>query len=212
MMLRPVNWRTFPRDFAVIQVGFALFGASIAFLIRSGLGTSPWVVFEVALLKYIPITPGQAGILVGFVVLLIALLLREPVGWGTLANIVFIGLWEDFFLRLIHPARGLPLQASFLALGVAVMGVATAVYIGVNAGAGPRDSLMLAVARTTGRSVRLARTLVEIIVVTTGWLLGGPIGIGTLLFALSIGPAVQTAFRLFKVKPHAPVAAPLGAD
>ena len=212
-MLRPVNWRTFPRDFAVIQIGFALFGASIAFLIRSGLGTSPWVVFEVALLKYIPITPGQAGIMVGAGVLLIALALREPVGWGTMANIVFIGLWEDVSLKYLpHAQSFFPLQALYLALGVIIMGSATAIYIGVNAGAGPRDSLMLAVARTTRRSVRLARTLVEIVVVTTGWLLGGPIGIGTLIFALAIGPAVQIGFKLFKVAPQTPQVVEAGTD
>ncbi|MBI3241364.1 MAG: hypothetical protein HYZ49_03630 [Chloroflexi bacterium] len=204
-MLKPINWRTFPRDFLVIQIGFALFGLSIAFLIQSNFGTSPWVVFEVALLKFISITPGQAGILVGAGVLALALLLREPVGWGTLGNIVSIGLWEDLFLRFLQPVRdNWPIQLFYLLLGVVVMGVATAVYIGVNAGAGPRDSLMIAVSRTTGRSVRLARTIVEVAVVTTGWLLGGPVGLGTLIFALTIGPAVQAAFRLFKVKPHAP--------
>jgi uncharacterized membrane protein YczE len=205
-MLKPVNWRTFPRDFVVIQAGFALFGLAIAFLIQSNFGTSPWVVFEVALLKYIPITPGQAGILVGAGVLALALLLREPVGWGTLGNIVSIGLWEDLFLQFLQPVRdNWPIQLLYLLLGVAVMGAATAIYIGVNAGAGPRDSLMIAVSRTTGRSVRLARTIIEVAVVATGWLLGGPVGLGTLIFALAIGPAVQAAFRLFNVKPHAPI-------
>ena len=212
-MLKQIKWQTFPRDFAVIQIGFALIGLSIACLIRSDLGTSPWVVFEVALLKFIPITPGQAGIMVGMGVLVIALLLREPVGWGTMANIVFIGLWEDLSLKYLPRAQSfLPLQALYLALGVIIMGSATAIYIGVNAGAGPRDSLMLAVARTTRRSVRLARTLVEIVVVTTGWLLGGPIGIGTLIFALAIGPAVQIGFRLFKVAPDAPQVVEAGTD
>ncbi len=212
-MLKQIKWQTFPRDFAVIQIGFALFGLSIACLIRADLGTSPWVVFEVALLKFIPITPGQAGIMVGAGVLLIALLLREPVGWGTMANIVFIGLWEDLSLTYLPRAQSFfPLQALYLALGVIIMGSATAIYIGVNAGAGPRDSLMLAVSRTTKCSVRLARTLVEIVVVATGWLLGGPIGIGTLIFALAIGPAVQFGFRLFKVAPHMPQVVEAGTD
>ena len=202
-MFKPIQWRRFPKDFAVIQLGFALFGMAIAIFIRANLGTSPWVVFEVALIHYIPITPGQAAILVGAFVLLMALLLREPVGWGTGANIICIGLWEDLFLGILPAAQGnWWIQAPYLLSGVAVMGIATAIYIGVNAGAGPRDSLMLAISRTTGVSVRLARTMVEVTVVIAGWLLGGPLGLGTLLYSLTIGPAVQAAFRLLKVQPH----------
>jgi uncharacterized membrane protein YczE len=202
-MLRPIHWHRFPRDFAVIQLGFALFGLSIAILIRANFGTNPWAVFEVALLNYLPITAGQASILVGSGVLVFALLLREPVGWGTVANIVFIGLWEDLFLTVMPAAHdNWLIQLPYLLLGVFAMGMATAIYIGVNAGAGPRDSLMLAVARTTGISVRLARTALEVAVVVGGWLLGGPAGLGTLIFALTIGPSVQAAFRLLKVNPH----------
>lgn len=202
--LKPVRWQTFPRDFVVIQIGFALFALSIAFLIQSQLGTSPWVVLEVAVIKYLPITPGQSGILTGAVVLLLALALREPVGWGTVGNIICIGLWEDVALHYL-PAMNdnLPGQVLYLVLSVLVMAAATAIYIGVNAGAGPRDSLMIAVARATGLSVRVARAGIEIAVVTSGWLLGGPVGIGTLAFALTIGPAVQAAFRIFKVGPQA---------
>ena len=202
-MLRPIVWHRFPRDFAIIQLGFGLFGLAIAILIRANFGTNPWAVLEVALLNYIPITAGQASILVGFGVLVFALLLREPVGWGTVANIVFIGLWEDLFLNVLPAAHdNWLIQLPYLLLGVFAMGTATAIYIGVNAGAGPRDSLMLAISRTTGISVRLARTVIEIVVVVAGWLLGGPAGLGTLIFALTIGPSVQAAFRLLKVNPH----------
>jgi len=198
--LKPVRWRTFPRDFLVIQIGFAFFALAIAFLIRSNLGTSPWVVLEMAFINYIPLTPGQSGILTGALVLFLALALREPVGWGTLGNIVCIGLWEDVALKYLPKQNDyLPGQVLYLVLAVLVMAGATAIYIGVNAGAGPRDSLMIAVARATGLSVRVARAGIEIAVVTSGWLLGGPVGIGTLVFALAIGPAVQTAFRIFKV-------------
>ena len=200
--LKPVRWQTFPRDFVVIQIGFALFALAIAFLIQSQLGTSPWVVLEVAVINYIPLTPGQSGILTGAIVLLLALALREPVGWGTLGNIICIGLWEDVALHYLPIRADLPGQVLYLVLAVLVMAGATAIYIGVNAGAGPRDSLMIAVARATGLSVRVARAGIEIAVVTSGWLLGGPVGIGTLAFALAIGPAVQTAFRIFKVGPR----------
>ncbi len=204
-MFYPVRWKKFPRDFIVIQVGFALFGLSIAMMIRSNFGTSPWALLEVALSELTGITPGRMSILVGFAVLLLALAMGERVGWGTLANILFIGLWEDMFLRRIPSVENnLVLQLFMLLSAVLMMGIASAVYIGVDAGAGPRDSLMLAVHRKSGWSIRLGRAVIEILVVTVGWLLGGPLGFGTLLFALLIGPSVQWAFKLFKVGPHRP--------
>ena len=212
-MLKPVRWNTFIRDFFVIQIGFALFGLSIATMIRSNLGTSPWAVLEVAFSKLTGITPGRMSIIVGFVVLLGALALREKVGWGTLSNILFIGLWEDIFLRTIPSVENnLLIQACMLLAGIFMMGIASAIYIGVDAGAGPRDSLMLAIQRTTGVSLRLARGTIEIIIVLIGWLLGGPLGIGTVIFALLIGPSVQWAFKLFKVQTHKPEIAEAAAD
>jgi len=202
--LKPVRWKTFPRDFVVIQAGFALFGLSIALLIRAHLGTSPWAVLEVALAGLTGWSVGTLSVLVGFVVLGGALALREQVGWGTLANILCIGPWLDLCLGLIPDVTdALPLQIGLLLLAVALMGLASAIYIGVDAGAGPRDSLMLALHRTTGLSVRVARALIEVAVVIAGWLLGGPLGLGTVAFALLIGPAVQAAFRLLKVQPQA---------
>jgi uncharacterized membrane protein YczE len=204
-MLKPVRWNTFIRDFFVIQIGFALFGLSIATMIRSNLGTSPWALLEVAISGLTGITPGRMSIIVGFVVLMGSLVLREKIGWGTIGNIVFIGLWEDMFLWMIPSVEGnIFIQLLMLLSAVFMMGIASAVYIGVDAGAGPRDSLMLAVHRVTPLSIRVARAIIEIIVVAVGWLLGGPLGIGTVIFALLIGPAVQWAFKLFKVKTHKP--------
>ena len=204
-MLKPVRWNTFIRDFLVIQIGFALFGLSIAAMIRSNLGTSPWAVLEVAISKLTGITPGRMSIIVGFVVLLGALALREKIGWGTLGNILFIGLWEDLFLGMIPSVvNNLLLQGMILLTAILLMGIATAIYIGVDAGAGPRDSLMLAFHRTTNISIRLGRAIIEIMVVAVGWFLGGPLGAGTVVFALLIGPAVQWSFKLFNVKPHKP--------
>src|SRR5262245_25166150 len=149
-MLKPVRWNSFVRDFIVIQIGFCLFGLAIALMIRSNLGTTPWAVLEVALSQLSGIRPGRMSIIVGFVVLLIALALREKIGWGTLANILFIGLWEDMFLGYIPSVRDkLLLQGGMLFAAICIMGIASAIYIGVDAGAGPRDSLMLAVHRTT---------------------------------------------------------------
>jgi uncharacterized membrane protein YczE len=204
-MLKPIRWNTFIRDFLVIQIGFALFGVSIAAMIRSNLGTSPWAVLEVAFSKLTGITPGRMSIIVGFVVLLIALALRERIGWGTISNILFIGLWEDMFLGMIPSIENnIGLQVLILLAAILTMGIASAIYIGVDAGAGPRDSLMLAVHRTTKLSIRLARAIIEITVVAVGWILGGPLGFGTVIFALLIGPAVQWAFKLFNVQPHQP--------
>ena len=204
-MLKPVRWNTFLRDFFVIQIGFSLFGLSIATMIRSNLGTSPWAVLEVAFSNLTGITPGRMSIIVGFIVLLGALALREKIGWGTIGNILFIGLWEDLFLGMISSVENnIVLQVSMLLAAIFTMGIASAIYIGVDAGAGPRDSLMLAVHRTSRLSLRLGRAMIEIIVVAVGWILGGPLGVGTVIFALLIGPSVQWAFRLFKVKTHKP--------
>jgi uncharacterized protein len=202
-MLKPIRWNTFVRDFFVIQIGFALYGLAIALSIRANLGTSTWSVFEVALANITNLSVGTITILVAFGVLVFVLLLKEKVGWGTLGNILSIGLWLDLFLLYIPSVEdNLIVQGIMLLLGILIMGIASAVYIGVDAGAGPRDSLMLAIHRTTKLSLRMARASIELIVFTVGWLLGGPAGIGTLIFAILIGPAVQWAFKVFKVKPH----------
>jgi uncharacterized membrane protein YczE len=202
-MLKPIRWNTFIRDFFVIQIGFALYGLSIAMSIQADLGTNTWSVFEVALSRITGISIGRMSIIVAAGVLIIVLLLREKVGWGTLGNILSIGLWLDLFLSLIPFIEdNFILQLAMLLGCILIQGVASAIYIGVDAGAGPRDSLMLAVHRTTKLSLRLSRAVVELTVFIIGWLLGGPAGIGTLIFALLIGPAVQWAFKVFKVHPH----------
>lgn len=202
-MLKPIRWNTFIRDFIVIQIGFALFGISIALTIQSNLGTGTWSVFEVAISKILGMSVGTITVLVGFAVLIIALSLKEKVGWGTLGNILSIGPWLDLSLKLIPSVeKQLILQIAMLLGGVLIQGIASAIYIGVDAGAGPRDSLMLALHRTTKLSLRMARGLVEVTVFIIGWLLGGPAGIGTLVFALLIGPSVQWAFKIFRVQPH----------
>ena len=212
-MLKPIRWNTFIRDFLVIQVGFMLYGLALALLIRADVGTSTWLVLEVALADIFGVTIGALTIYMGFAVLIIALALREQVGWGTLGNILSIGLWLNLCLGLIPSVNDqLPLQIGMFLLGILVQGIATAVYIGVDAGAGPRDSLMLAIHRSTGVSIRLARGAIEVIVVLIGWLLGGPAGIGTVAFALLIGPSVQWAFKLFNVHPHKPEIAEAAAD
>jgi len=203
-MLKKINWRTFPRDFLVIQIGFALFGFAIALMIQANLGTSPWAVLAVALSKQLGTTPGLMVIGTGLVVLVGAVGLRQPIGWGTICNMLFIGPWLDLSLLYLPPVKNnLMLQLGMMMLSVFLVGMATAIYIGVNAGAGPRDSLMLALNRISGWSIRLVRGMIEVFVVVLGWILGGPAGVGTVIFAVLIGPSVQLNFRLFQVQPGA---------
>jgi uncharacterized membrane protein YczE len=202
-MLKNIHWKTFPRDLVIAMLGFAIYGVAIALIIRAGLGTGPWAVLAVALADLTGTTPGTMIILTGLLVLLGAVLLKEQIGWGTLGNILFIGPWTDLFLFLIPSLEGnLWLQIPGLIVAVILSGLATAVYISVDAGAGPRDSLMLAVSRVTGRSVRRSRAVIEVLVVVGGWLLQGPVGIGTLIFAVFIGPLVQLFFKLFHAGPE----------
>ena len=196
-----LGWKRFALDFIVIQIGFLLFGLSIDIMVQANLGLGPWDVLHMALTYHLPITLGEANIGVAFIIVLVDMILREPLGWGTIANMIFIGVWIDLLRPYVPSVPGLFLiQIAFLLLGTFIMGFATAIYVGVDAGAGPRDSLMLALSRLGRTSVRVARTCLEVTAVVVGWLLGGPAWLGTLIFAITIGPAVQLGFRFLKVK------------
>jgi len=200
-MFKPIHWKSFPKKFLIAQIGFVIYGLSIALIIQADLGTGPWAVLSVALADLTGTTPGTMVVLTGLLVLVGAISMKEQIGWGTVGNILFIGPWLDFFLTFIPSLKGnLVYQLAGLLISIGLTGIATGVYISVNAGAGPRDSLMMAISRISGRSVQLSRAVVEVLVVIVGWLLKGPVGIGTLLFALLIGPAVQGSFRIFKVQ------------
>ncbi|MDK1029287.1 MAG: hypothetical protein QGM50_01465 [Anaerolineae bacterium] len=201
-MLKPVRWNTFLRDLFVIQIGFLLYGLAIALAIRANLGTGTWAVLDVALSNISGWSVGTLTILTGLVVLVIALIMREQIGWGTLANVLSIGNWLNLALWVIPSIEAhWPLQVGMLLVGILVQGAATAIYIGVNAGAGPRDSMMLAITRTTGASTRLSRGMMEAFVLVIGWLLGGPFGIGTIVHVFLMGSAIQWAFKIFRVQP-----------
>lgn len=200
-MFKPINWKTLPRDFAVIQLGFALFGLSIAILINANAGTNPWVMLTVALADITGLSIGVLTQLTGVAILAIAMLMRVQIGWGTLGNILFIGPWVDLFLRFVPSVTGnWLLQGAMLLVAIVMMGLASAIYIGVKAGAGPRDSLMIAVAKFPKISIQLARNGIELIVLFVAWALGEAPGVGTLVFALLIGPSVQWAFKLLNVE------------
>jgi len=196
-----LGWRRFAYDFFVIQIGFLLFGLAIDVIVKASLGLDSWDVLQMALTYHLPITLGESSIGVALIVVLLDIILREPLGWGTIANSVFIGVWVDLLMPHVPTVPELiPLQIAYILLGTLIMGFATAIYIGVDAGAGPRDTLMLGVSRVGRVSVRVARTCIEITAVALGWLLGGPVWVGTLIAAFAIGPAVQFAFKVLRVR------------
>ena len=195
------GWRRFARDFVFIQFGFLLFGLAINMYVNANLGLDSWDVLQMALTFHFPITLGESSIAVAFLIVLADVILKEPLGWGTIANTIFIGVWIDV-LKPYVPTVPLqfPIEIGYLLLGTVVMGFATAIYIGVDVGAGPRDTLMLALSRIGKVSLRVSRASIEITVVVVGWLLGGPAWLGTLVAALAIGPMVQFAFKMLRVK------------
>ncbi len=163
----------------------------MALLIRSRLGNMPWDVLHQGLARHLHHSIGTVTIVVGAIVLLLWIPLREKPGFGTVSNVVVIGISVDAALALLPATGSLPLRALLAGAGIALNAVATAAYIGARLGPGPRDGLMTGLVRCTGGSVRLVRTVIEIAVVATGWELGGTLGIGTVLYALAIGPLVQ---------------------
>ncbi len=180
-----------PRRVVQLFAGLVLFGFSIALMIRGNLGVAPWDVLSVGLTHWLPLTFGQITIALSFVILLLWVPVGERPGVGTLANAIVIGLAVDASLAwLPAPPDWAPRVALMLA-GVVLNGVAGAVYIGAQLGRGPRDGLMTGLARRTGRSLRLVRSLIEVAVLAVGLALGGTAGLGTVVFALAIGPLTQ---------------------
>lgn len=180
-----------PRRLAQLVVGLALYGASMALVVRAGLGVIPWDVLHVGLIQHVPTSFGQMTILVSLAVLLLWIPLRQRPGLGTIANAILVGLAADLTLALVPQIEALGLRAGLLVAGVVLNGLATALYIGSQLGPGPRDGLMTGLSRVTGRSLRLIRTSLEVAVVAVGWALGGTVGVGTVLYAVAIGPLAQ---------------------
>ncbi|MFD1827293.1 MULTISPECIES: YczE/YyaS/YitT family protein [Mumia] len=188
--------------------GLMLYGWSMSLMIEAGLGLDPWDVFHEGLTRYLPLTFGQITILVGALVLLLWIPLRQWPGVGTILNVILIGVAVDQGLWLLEQPDSLGLRAVMLVAGVVLNGLAGALYIGAHLGPGPRDGLFLGLVRRTGYSVRLMRTSVEIAVLALGWVLGGTVGVGTVLYALAIGPLVQAFLPLVQVQMREPEIAP----
>lgn len=179
--------------------GLFLFGFSAALMIRSGLGVGPWDAFHLGLAEITRLSIGGASVLVGLLILCGTYFLGVRPGPGTIANMILIGIVIDLLLPLISHASGWIEATSYHVAGIALMGLATGMYIAPRLGEGPRDGLMLGLAAVTGRSVTQIRAGVEITVLMLGWVMGGTVGIGTVLFALGIGPAVTLSLRIFRV-------------
>jgi uncharacterized membrane protein YczE len=177
--------------FSQLMVGLVLYGFTMAMLVESTLGLDPWDVFHQGLTNHVPLTFGQVVIVVGAAVLVLWIPLRQWPGLGTVFNVIVIGLAADFGLAVISRPDDLWLRSALLVAGIVGNGLAGALYIGSHLGPGPRDGLWLGLVRKTGLSVRLLRTSVEGTVLVIGFALGGTVGIGTVLYALSIGPIVQ---------------------
>ncbi|HEY0889473.1 MAG TPA: hypothetical protein VGE38_07675 [Nocardioides sp.] len=174
-----------------LLVGLVLYGVSLGLMVRGSLGVAPWDVLHLGLAEHLPLTLGGALVLTAALVMVLWIPLREMPGIGTVANALMIGPSADATLALVDRPDAFVARLALLVGGVLLCALATAMYIGAQFGRGPRDGLMTGLVRRTGLSIRLVRTALEVSVVVIGVLLGGPLGLGTVLFALAIGPLTQ---------------------
>ncbi|MEO3747325.1 hypothetical protein [Plantactinospora sp. B5E13] len=190
------------RRLGQLYAGLVLYGLSMALMIESTLGLDPWSAFQQGLSRLVGASIGTVTIVVGVLVLLIWIPLRQRPGLGTVSNVLVIGVAVDVALWLLPTVSPLPARIGFLVTGVLLNGVATGLYIGARFGPGPRDGLMTGfVARHPRHSIRVVRTVIEVTVLAAGWLLGGTVGIGTVVYAVGIGPLVHLFIPLFTVPP-----------
>ena len=182
-------------------VGLALYGVSMALMIESSLGLTSWDVFHQGVAKVTGLSFGLVVVLAGIPILLLWIPLRQRVGFGTLANVVVVGFAADGALAVLPAGQGLPARIAYLAAGIVLNGAATGMYIGARFGPGPRDGLMTGIVHRFPRlPLRLVRAGIELTVLGAGFLLGGTVGIGTIAYALSIGPLVQLFLPAFTVR------------
>lgn len=179
-----------------LYVGLVLYGVSSSLLVLANLGLDPWDVFHQGLSRTFGLAIGTWAIIVGVVVLLLWIPLRQRPGIGTVSNVVLVGLTMNVVLGHVHAPHALAARIACLVCGVFLNGVATGAYIGAGLGPGPRDGLMTGLA-ARGHSIRVVRTGLEVTVLAVGWLLGGTVGVGTVVYALSIGPLAHVFVPLF---------------
>jgi len=202
-MLKPMMLRRLVQLFT----GLTLYGVSLALMVRANLGLDPWDVFHQGVSRHLGWSLGTVVNVTGALVLLLWIPLRQRPGIGTISNVFVIGFAVDAALEILPPVGELPPRLLLLAFGILLNAVATAAYIGARLGPGPRDGLMTGLVARTGRPTRVVRTGIEVGVLATGWLLGGSVGVGTVVYALLIGPLVQPLLPLLTV-PTRPRARP----
>jgi len=188
-----------PLRLVQLYVGLVMYGVSLALMVRGDLGLAPWDVLHSGVIQHIPITLGQAVIVLSFVVLVLWIPLKEKPGIGTISNAIVVGLSADGTLALLDRPDAMVPRVALMLGGVLLCGLATAVYVGAQLGRGPRDGLMTGLHRRTGLSLRLVRTGLEVTVVLIGLAMGGVLGVGTLVYAFGIGPIAQALIPYFLV-------------
>lgn len=184
--------------YLIMVSAFAFMSYGLAAMIQAGIGTPPWDVLHLGLSLQLDLTYGRVVQGIGLVMIVLSWLLGIRPHIGTVLNMIFIGLFVDLYIAagLTPQPQHLALQFAQLALGTVIFAYGTAIYILVNRGTGPRDSFMLALSRLTGLKMGLIRTFIEVAVTISGYLLGGPLGIGTILFAFSVGPLMELFFKV----------------
>lgn len=184
------------RRFASLFLGLWLYGFSMAMMIAAGLGLDPWDVFHQGVAQRFSLSFGVVTAITGVLVLLLWIPLRQRPGFGTVANVIVIAISVDTSLAFLPDFDSMPIRILVLVSGVLLNGLASVLYIGAGMGPGPRDGLMTGFVARTGLSVRLVRTSIEVVVLAVGWTLGGTVGVGTVLYALGIGPTIQLLIRV----------------
>lgn len=185
------------RQYLKLIVGLFLFSLGIVMTIEAGLGVAPWDVFHHGLSQTIGITMGTASIIVGFFIVILDVVLGQDIGWGTVLNMLLLGIFMDILMlnNLIPTFETFLPNLIMLLLGIFVEGYGCYLYVSVGLGAGPRDGLMIALTKKTGKSVRFLKSSLEVVAVTIGFILGGHLGIGTLIMAVFGGVIFQFTFK-----------------
>ncbi|WP_208008560.1 YczE/YyaS/YitT family protein [Agromyces protaetiae] len=188
------------RRLVQLFVGLLLYGIGIALIVRAALGVAPWDVLTQGIAKQTGLGFGTITVVVGAIVLLLWLPLRQRFGFGTIMNVLLVGPAADLGLWLIPEGLDLWARIVMLPAGIVVLAIATGLYIGAGFGPGPRDGLMTGLHARTGLKIWIVRTGIELVVLGTGWLLGGNVGLGTVLFAVAVGPLCGWTIPLFAIK------------
>lgn len=183
---------------ARLYAGFILYGLGIVIMVNAKVGLSPWDVFHQGISFKTGITMGQASISVGLIIVILDAVLGEGVGWGTVLNMIFIGVFLDIIkaMNVVPVANNLFTGIIMMFIGIIVTAIATVLYLGAGLGSGPRDGLMLALNKKTSKPVGVLRTCIELSALICGWILGGNVGIGTVISAFGLGYAIQIAFKI----------------